>query len=55
MAFLSVWLIINLVTGFINIVPGNEDQIAWEAHIGGLLAGFFALRFFDIRLSGRRP
>lgn len=55
MAFLSVWLVINLVTGFINIVPGNEDQIAWEAHIGGLLAGFFGLRFFDIRLSGRRP
>ncbi len=47
MTFLGVWMVINLVTGVIGFVPGNEDQIAWEAHIGGFLAGFFGLRFFD--------
>lgn len=48
-AFLAVWMVINLVTGLVGVVPGNEDQIAWEAHIGGFLAGFFGLRFFDRR------
>lgn len=45
--FLAVWMIINLATGLIGFVPGNDDQIAWEAHIGGFLAGFLGLRFFD--------
>jgi membrane associated rhomboid family serine protease len=45
--FLAVWMIVNLVTGVVGFVPGSDDQIAWEAHIGGLLAGFFGLRFFD--------
>jgi membrane associated rhomboid family serine protease len=47
MTFLGVWMVINLVTGVIGFVPGNDDQIAWEAHIGGFLAGFLGLRFFD--------
>ena len=45
--FLAVWMVINLVTGLVGFVPGNEDQIAWEAHVGGFLAGFFGLRLFD--------
>jgi membrane associated rhomboid family serine protease len=45
--FLAVWMVVNLVTGVIGFVPGNVDQIAWEAHIGGFLAGFLGLRFFD--------
>jgi len=45
--FLAVWMVINLVTGLVGFVPGNEDQIAWEAHIGGFLAGFLGLRLFD--------
>lgn len=51
--FLAVWMIVNLVTGLVGFVPGSEDQIAWEAHIGGLLAGFFGLRFFDRRGGAR--
>lgn len=51
--FLAVWMVVNLITGVIGFVPGNEAQIAWEAHIGGLLAGFFGLRFFDRKPAGR--
>ncbi|WP_315923387.1 rhomboid family intramembrane serine protease [Mesorhizobium sp. SP-1A] len=47
--FLGVWMVINIVTGVIGLAPGMEDQIAWEAHIGGFLAGFFGLRLFDRR------
>lgn len=48
-AFLAVWMVVNLVTGLVGVAPGVADQIAWEAHIGGFLAGFFGLRFFDRR------
>ncbi len=47
MTFLAVWMIINLATGLIGLGAGEADQIAWEAHIGGFLVGFFGLRLFD--------
>ena len=47
MAFLAVWMVINLVTGFFGFALGLDGQIAWEAHIGGFVAGFFGLRAFD--------
>ena len=40
--FLLVWFAINLASGLFNFVPGEEGQIAWEAHIGGFLVGFGA-------------
>lgn len=47
--FLAVWMVVNLVAGLGFGTPGMESQIAWEAHIGGFLVGFFGLRFFDRR------
>ncbi|RUW77739.1 rhomboid family intramembrane serine protease, partial [Mesorhizobium sp. M1E.F.Ca.ET.063.01.1.1] len=47
MTFLGVWMVINLATGLLGFAPGVDGQIAWEAHIGGFIAGFFGLRFFD--------
>jgi membrane associated rhomboid family serine protease len=47
LTFLAVWFVINLATGLTGLGPGSDDQIAWEAHIGGFLAGFFGLRLFD--------
>jgi membrane associated rhomboid family serine protease len=47
--FLAVWMIVNLVTGLIAITPGVDDTIAWEAHIGGFLAGFLCIGLFDRR------
>ena len=34
-----------------GLVPilGEETSIAWEAHIGGFLIGFFGIRRFDRR------
>ncbi|PWK65818.1 rhomboid family intramembrane serine protease [Aminobacter sp. AP02] len=49
MTFLGVWMVINLVTGMVGFTPGVDNQIAWEAHIGGFLAGFLGIRFFDRR------
>jgi membrane associated rhomboid family serine protease len=46
-AFLSIWMLINLLTGFVSFAPGVSDQIAWEAHIGGFLVGFLGIGWFD--------
>jgi membrane associated rhomboid family serine protease len=47
-AFLAVWMIVNLATGLLSYGgPGIESQIAWEAHIGGFLVGFFWISRFD--------
>jgi membrane associated rhomboid family serine protease len=51
LAFLAVWMIVNLVTGLGFMSPGMTNPIAWEAHIGGFLAGFFCLAPF----VGRTP
>ena len=51
--FLAVWMLTNLATGLVGMVPGEESQIAWEAHIGGFLAGFFGLRLFEIGMARR--
>jgi len=45
--FLGVWMIVNLLTGVFSLVPNMEDSIAWEAHIGGFLVGFFGIGLFD--------
>ncbi|MDQ2634812.1 MAG: rhomboid family intramembrane serine protease [Pseudomonadota bacterium] len=47
--FLAVWMVINIVTGVVGIVPGAESQIAWEAHIGGFVVGFCFVSIFDRR------
>ncbi|AQS41227.1 MAG: Rhomboid protease [Candidatus Tokpelaia hoelldobleri] len=48
--FVGSWLVINLLIGIGTSVPGIEESaIAWEAHIGGLLAGFLAIGPFDKR------
>jgi len=45
--FLVVWFVINLVVGLGFGATPDAPRIAWEAHIGGFLAGFFLIRFFD--------
>lgn len=52
MAFLAVWMVINVVTGIygagmFGFAPGEESSIAWEAHIGGFVVGFFFVSSFD--------
>ncbi len=49
LTFLAIWMVINLVTGLVGLGAGDDAQIAWEAHIGGFVVGFFGLRYFDRR------
>jgi membrane associated rhomboid family serine protease len=48
LAFLLVWFGVNLLFGIGTIaMPGVEESVAWEAHIGGFLAGLFGFALFD--------
>lgn len=46
LGFTAVWMGGNLLVGLLG-VPGVSEAIAWEAHIGGFIAGFLLLGFFD--------
>lgn len=45
--FLGVWMAVNLLMGLGFGASDEGGGIAWEAHIGGLVAGFFLVRLFD--------
>ncbi|MGO9359590.1 MAG: rhomboid family intramembrane serine protease [Xanthobacteraceae bacterium] len=48
LAFLGVWFGINIVFGMGSIAIGAPAQsIAWQAHIGGFLAGLVLFSLFD--------
>jgi len=48
--FVLVWLALNLVFGFVPIFVGEGyGGIAWEAHLGGFIAGFLLVGLVDGR------
>jgi membrane associated rhomboid family serine protease len=48
LTFLGVWFVLNIITGLGAIAIGASSQsIAWQAHIGGFLAGLVLFKFFD--------
>lgn len=48
LVFLGAWFLFNLVFSISAITSSFTDTtVAWEAHLGGFLAGLFLFRFFD--------
>jgi len=48
LAFLAVWFGLNILFGVGSLsLDGSDQQIAWQAHIGGFLAGLLAFPLFD--------
>jgi membrane associated rhomboid family serine protease len=48
LAFLAVWFGVNIIFGIGSFAMGMTDvSVAWEAHIGGFLAGLVLFSLFD--------
>ncbi|MDF3811689.1 MULTISPECIES: rhomboid family intramembrane serine protease [Rhodopseudomonas] len=48
LGFLAVWFGINIVFGIGSIAIGTEGvSVAWQAHIGGFVAGLLLFSLFD--------
>ena len=48
MQFILIWFAINLLFGlFSQQLGATSAAIAWEAHVGGFVAGFLLFGFFD--------
>ena len=46
--FFGAWLGLNLIIGLGSVPFGEEgQQIAWQAHIGGFVAGLLLFNIFD--------
>ena len=46
--FLGVWMVMNLIFGTGAVpIAGENVQVAWQAHIGGFLAGLLFFSVFD--------
>ncbi len=51
LTFLGVWFATNIVTGLLSLGAEGSASIAWEAHIGGFIVGFFGVSLFDRRMA----
>jgi membrane associated rhomboid family serine protease len=47
LAFLLVWFGLNILLGLGSLSLAGDQEVAWEAHIGGFLAGLLLFRWFD--------
>jgi membrane associated rhomboid family serine protease len=48
LAFLAVWFGFNLLFGLGSVsIAGADQSIAWEAHVGGFIAGLLLFSAFD--------
>ena len=48
LGFLAVWFGINIIFGVGSIAIGADGaSVAWQAHIGGFLAGLMLFSLFD--------
>jgi len=48
LSFLAIWFGVNIVFGLGSIGIGTDgDNVAWQAHIGGFLAGLLLFSLFD--------
>jgi membrane associated rhomboid family serine protease len=48
LTFVVFWLVFNFVFGVIELAEfGLEGEVAWEAHLGGFVAGFTLVGFLE--------
>ena len=48
-ALTLIWIVLNALTPILPMTMGVDAQIAWQAHLGGFLAGFFLAPLLETR------
>lgn len=48
-SFALLWVLLNAAVPLLPILTGTGLQIAWQAHLGGFLAGFLLVPLFERR------
>lgn len=49
LSFILTWAGVNVVFGVTGVGTQGQDQVAWEAHLGGFAAGLLLFTLFDRR------
>lgn len=50
---LTVWFIFQVYNGYFHLNTGMTGGVAWFAHIGGFVAGFILIQFFELSSKKR--
>ena len=54
-SFLAIWLVTNLLFGIVSLPLGAESAaVAWDAHLGGFIAGFLLFPLLDRKFPPTR-
>lgn len=48
-AFTLIWLLLNAAVPLVPVLTGTLLNVAWQAHLGGFLAGFLLVGLFERR------
>lgn len=48
-AFALIWILLNAAVPILPALTGEGVQVAWQAHLGGFLAGLVLVQFFERR------
>lgn len=51
--FALIWIVLNAAVPLLPLLTGASVQIAWQAHLGGFVAGFFLVPLFERRNQGQ--
>lgn len=50
--FTLIWLLLNAAVPLLPLITGSRLEIAWQAHLGGFLAGLLLVPLFERRPKG---
>jgi membrane associated rhomboid family serine protease len=45
--FALIWLLLNAAVPLVPVLTGTSLNVAWQAHLGGFVAGFLLVRVFE--------
>ena len=45
--FILIWVVLNAAVPLLPLLTGMEVSVAWQAHLGGFLAGILMVGLFE--------